>query len=109
MSLSRTSILFGDGGPVEAGCMLRVAGKVGEAAELGGYRDPKSHSESGSSVPSPQRWRDYLPTRGDVPILMTAVEVGLIDLAWVTRLCGVTFCSCPVQAAQASLCMFTCM
>lgn len=38
---------------MEAGCMLRVAGKVGEAAELGGYRDPKSHSESGSISAQP--------------------------------------------------------
>lgn len=94
---------------MEAGCMLRVAGKVGEAAELGATGTLRATRSQAASVPSPQRWRDYLPTRGDVPILMTAVEVGLIDLAWVTRLCGVTFCSCPVQAAQASLCMFTCM
>lgn len=46
MPLSRTSILFGDRGPVEAGYMPGV----GEVAELGAKGTPESHLESESRI-----------------------------------------------------------
>lgn len=49
MPLSRTSILFGDRGPVEAGYMP----KVGEVAELGATGTPESHLESDSRIAQP--------------------------------------------------------
>lgn len=49
MPLSRTSILFGDRGPVEAGHMP----EVGEVAELGATGTPESHLESDSVIAQP--------------------------------------------------------